>query len=151
MFYFFCVFVFMYYLHVKNYKPITVQYYIADCVSWIPRLTLLGIRANWTYKYTLGMELVCIEDCTPHRKRYMSTSQTGRCCLLYYPTGRRKLWRQPSQSDCSCPTNEKSPYFGLLASSSELFHDYTASQAPSFPFKNKLLSFLFSGFACGLP
>lgn len=69
----------------------------------------------------------------------MSTSQTGRCCLLYYLRGRRKLWRQPSQSDCSCPTNEKSPYFGLLASSSELFHDYTASQTPSFPCKNKLL------------
>lgn len=69
----------------------------------------------------------------------MSTSQTGRCCLLYYPTGRRKLWRQLSQSNCSCPTNEKSPYFRLLASSSELFPDYTASQAPSFRFKNKLL------------
>ena len=26
---------------VKHYKPITVQYYMADCVSWAPRLTLL--------------------------------------------------------------------------------------------------------------
>ena len=31
----------MYYLCEKHYKPITVQYYIADCVSWVPRLTLL--------------------------------------------------------------------------------------------------------------
>ena len=25
----------------KSYKPITVLYYIADCVNWVPRLTLL--------------------------------------------------------------------------------------------------------------
>ena len=30
----------MYYLCEKYYKPITVQYYIADCVSWVPRLTV---------------------------------------------------------------------------------------------------------------
>ena len=38
----------MYYLCEKYYKPITVQYYIADCVSWVPRLTLtykqIGLR-----------------------------------------------------------------------------------------------------------
>ena len=28
----------MYYLCEKHYKAITVQYYIADCVSWTPRL-----------------------------------------------------------------------------------------------------------------
>ena len=38
----------MYYLCEKYYKPITVQYYIADCVSWVPRLTLLDLRKNWT-------------------------------------------------------------------------------------------------------
>ena len=27
----------------KYYKPITVQYYIADCVSWVPRLTLVDL------------------------------------------------------------------------------------------------------------
>ena len=31
---------FMYYLCERYYKPITVQYYIANCVSWVPRLTL---------------------------------------------------------------------------------------------------------------
>ena len=33
MFYFACLF-FMYYLCKKYYKPITIQYYIVDCVSW---------------------------------------------------------------------------------------------------------------------
>ena len=32
---FICVF-FMYYLCEKYYKPITVQYCIADCVIWVP-------------------------------------------------------------------------------------------------------------------
>ena len=34
----------MYYLCEKYYKPITVQYYIADCVSWVRRLTLLDLQ-----------------------------------------------------------------------------------------------------------
>ena len=42
MFYFLCLF-FMYYLCEKYYKPITVQYFIADSVSWVPRLTLLDL------------------------------------------------------------------------------------------------------------
>ena len=48
----------MYYLCEKYYKPITVQYYIDDCVSWVPRLTLLGLRTNWTYECALRMEPV---------------------------------------------------------------------------------------------
>ena len=40
----FCVcLLLMYYLCEKYYKPIPVQYYIADCVSWVPRLTLLDL------------------------------------------------------------------------------------------------------------
>ena len=57
----FFVFVFlciMYYLCEKYYKPITVDYYIADCVSWVPRLTLLDLRRNWTYERALGKGLV---------------------------------------------------------------------------------------------
>ena len=38
----FCFFL-MYYLCEKYYKPITVQCYIAHCVSWVPRLTLLDL------------------------------------------------------------------------------------------------------------
>ena len=34
---------FMYNLREKYFKPITVQYYIASCVSWVPRLTLLDL------------------------------------------------------------------------------------------------------------
>ena len=33
----------MCYLYEKYYKPITVQYYIADCVTWVPKLTLLDL------------------------------------------------------------------------------------------------------------
>ena len=55
----FCVrLFFMYYLCEKYYKPITVQYYVADCVSWLPRLTLLDLRTNLTYEHALGTELV---------------------------------------------------------------------------------------------
>ena len=48
----------MYYLCEKYYKPITVQYYIADYVSWVPRLTLLDLRTDWTFECSLGTELV---------------------------------------------------------------------------------------------
>ena len=37
---FFYVFDFMYFLSEKYYKSITVQYYIANCASWVLRLTL---------------------------------------------------------------------------------------------------------------
>ena len=47
-----------YYFCEKFYKPITVQYHIANCVSWVPRLTLLDLWTNWTYECALGMELV---------------------------------------------------------------------------------------------
>ena len=40
----------------KYYKLITVQDNIANCVGWVPRLTLLNLRTNWTYKCALGME-----------------------------------------------------------------------------------------------
>ena len=56
-FYFLCLFS-MYYLHAKYYKPITVQYYTAHCVSWIPRLTLLDLQKNRTYEHVLRKDLV---------------------------------------------------------------------------------------------
>ena len=31
---------------------------MADCVSWVSRLTLLAIQTNWTYKRALRTELV---------------------------------------------------------------------------------------------
>ena len=46
--YFLCLFIFMYYLCEKYYKPIVVQYCIPACVSWVPRLTLFDLRTNWT-------------------------------------------------------------------------------------------------------
>ena len=44
----------------KYYKPITVQDCIANCVSCVPRLTLLDLQTNWTYGCTLRTELVRI-------------------------------------------------------------------------------------------
>ena len=35
---------FMYYLCEKYYKPIKVQYYIVNWVSWVPRLTVLDLE-----------------------------------------------------------------------------------------------------------
>ena len=40
----------MYYLHEKYYKPIIVQYYTANYVSWMTRLNWLDLQTNWTYK-----------------------------------------------------------------------------------------------------
>ena len=43
-FFFFVVCLFlMYYLHEKYCKSITIQCYVADGVSWVPRLTLLDL------------------------------------------------------------------------------------------------------------
>ena len=47
----------MYYLCEKYYKSIIIQYYIVNCVSWVPRLTLLDLWKNWTYKHFIGMQL----------------------------------------------------------------------------------------------
>ena len=43
----------MYCLCGKYYKPFTVQYHIANYVSWVPRLTLLDLQTNCTYEHAL--------------------------------------------------------------------------------------------------
>ena len=44
-FFIFCVcFLCMYSMCEKYYEPIEVQYYRTDCVSWVPRLTLLDLQ-----------------------------------------------------------------------------------------------------------
>ena len=59
----------MYYLYEKYYKPVTVEYSITNCVSWVPRLTLFDLGTNWTYELALGTELIrmygtyCISVC----------------------------------------------------------------------------------------
>ena len=47
----------MYYLCENYYTSLVVQYYIADCYSWVPRQTLSDFRTNWIYECTLRMEL----------------------------------------------------------------------------------------------
>ena len=48
MFSLFFVLFFMCYMYEKCYKPVIVQYYIADCVSWVPTLILSDLRRHWT-------------------------------------------------------------------------------------------------------
>ena len=55
-----------YYLCEKHYKPITAQYYITDCVSWVLKLTLLDLWTNWTYKCALRMELIHMQGTYCH-------------------------------------------------------------------------------------
>ena len=122
----------MYYLCVKNYKPITVQYYIADCISLVPRLTLLDIWTHWTYKYTLGMELVCMWGLYSRHLR-----QEG----VAYST-----IQQEEESSDDSPANQT-----VAANQWEVSILWTASflqltlswlhcpQPASFPYKNKLI------------
>ena len=55
------VFDFMYFLSEKYYKSITVQYYIANYVSWVCKLPLLDLWTNWMYKCTCRMELIYVK------------------------------------------------------------------------------------------
>ena len=57
MFSFLCLF-FMYYLCERYCKPITMQYHIANCVSWVPKLTLLVLGTNQTQECTFGTKLI---------------------------------------------------------------------------------------------
>jgi len=51
----------IYYLCEKHYSIITIQYFIADCVSWVPRPTLLDLGTNELYECALRMELIRME------------------------------------------------------------------------------------------
>ena len=48
----------MCYLCENYYKHTTAQYYIADCVSWVTRLTLLDLQTELDLRTCSGMELV---------------------------------------------------------------------------------------------
>ena len=64
LFFVFCFYV----LCEKYYKPITVQYYIANCVSWVPRLTC------WTYEQTGLMNVLLEWNSFVHRGFTVLTS-----------------------------------------------------------------------------
>ena len=61
MFSFLCSF-FTYCLCEKYHKPITRQRYIANCVSWVPRLTLVNKQLNLRM-CSQNRTHSCIEDC----------------------------------------------------------------------------------------
>ena len=60
--YFWCLFC-IYFLCEKYYKPTTVWYPIADCVSWVLRLILLDLGTNWIMN-VLRTELIHVEGLT---------------------------------------------------------------------------------------
>ena len=41
-------FVFVFYVLCEKYYIDVLKYYIANCVSWVPRLTLLDLQIDWT-------------------------------------------------------------------------------------------------------
>ena len=82
----------MYYLCEKYYKLITVQYYIADCVSWVPRLTLLDL----TNKLDLRM-------CSQNRTRLcvgvlLYTSSSYNSITKKHKQPNQKMGRRPKQT-----------------------------------------------------
>ena len=51
----------MYYFCEKYSRPITIQYYLADCVSWVPRLTLLdltNVLSEWNFFACRGLAVL---------------------------------------------------------------------------------------------
>ena len=49
----------MYYLCEKYYKPITVQHYVANCVSWEPKLILLDLQMHsWNRTHSRVVDLL---------------------------------------------------------------------------------------------
>ena len=72
--FFMCV---MYYLCEEYYKPVTVQYHTANCVRWVPRLTLLDLQRNWTCKPALGTELTHLRGLTVLTQQFLSASRSS--------------------------------------------------------------------------
>ena len=73
---------------------------IVNCVSGIPRLTLLDVGTNWTYQHTLGRELIPVSPCRwltvvysvnttkiCHCEIYIQIRETGKKLLLLLLSG----------------------------------------------------------------
>ena len=65
---------------------IIVQYYIAKCVSWVPRLTLLDLRCSWkeSHSYVRGLTAKRLRrpHSEPNRCRHQQTSRPHPPCSL---------------------------------------------------------------------
>ena len=73
-----------------------VQCYIADCVSWVPRLTLLELQTDWTYKCILGTEFVCMQG-TYCISPFLPCSLVGSSQVMM-ESGQTPAFCTPSQS-----------------------------------------------------
>ena len=78
MFYFLYLFSMYIYWCEKYHKPITVQYYVTNCVSWAPELTLLDLQTNWTYECTLRTELISMKG-THYKASHTALYRTMSC------------------------------------------------------------------------
>ena len=69
----------MYYLCEKYYKPIAVQYYIIDCISWT-KLALLDLQTNYS--------CAALEGGNSRKKEIQSVSQkmNSKAVLQIYST-----------------------------------------------------------------
>ena len=85
------------------YKPITVQYYIVDWVSWVPRLTLLDLPTNWTLhmlseQNSLARWGLTVLERTPSSPQYKDSSfYTWPLRAAYHPLLRTSQPRWLSQ------------------------------------------------------
>lgn len=64
-----------YYLCDKYYRPIIIQYYVACCVGWVPRLTLLDLQTSWIYEHALRKELTWMQDLTIYKSPYLKKNK----------------------------------------------------------------------------
>ena len=82
---FLCFFLIHYFCE-KYYKPITVWYYIASCVSWVPRLTLLDLWVcSWKGTHLYVGDLLCHlpERANTWKKQPMEAIDVN--CVLHTP------------------------------------------------------------------
>ena len=82
---------FTYYLCEKYYKLITVQYYIADCVSWVPRLSLLEPNLYVCRGLTIQEYKRARKELHPRRARKGSPKRTQHTGPREQPTQTGKV------------------------------------------------------------
>ena len=81
----FFVFFLMYCLCEKYYKPITVQYYIADCISWVPRLCWAYGQTRLTNALQEWNAFVCMVLTVLPLLPFPATHHRGCCWPLSLP------------------------------------------------------------------
>ena len=97
----------MYYLHEKHCKSITIQYHVADGVSWVPRLTLLDLQTELMNALSEQISFVCRGltvqwNSTAHHLE-TKAAKKGSWAAVGYPQG-AWLWSPVMASRLRCST-----------------------------------------------